>query len=115
MDRTEGRNTPVEPVEGSLPEYDPESHVYRVPFDPSDSGTVGEVVVENVATIEGVEATALPALYDVVDPEAVDRLVGTAGRETTPGNVVVEFPYAGYTVAVHPGEVLVGPPGGGTD
>jgi len=57
-------------------------------------------IVEAVADREGVDPSHLdPPLYQVVDPEALETLVGSGGR---PGDhpVTVQFEYAGYRVVV---------------
>ncbi|ARS88308.1 HalOD1 output domain-containing protein [Natrarchaeobaculum aegyptiacum] len=70
-------------------------------------------IVEAVAEREGVDVTEIepPAydpLYAVVNPEALDRLVGSPDA---PG-VHVRFEYEGYDVVVSPdGRVWVSDPG----
>lgn len=98
-------------------EYDPGSGTYRVPFDPSGPRSVAEVVVASVAAVRDVEPTALPPVHDVVDPEALDRIVASAGPGATnvgshQGRLVVAFPYVDYEVAVFPDEVRLRPEGG---
>lgn len=59
-------------------------------------------VVSAVAAREGVAPTALtPALNEVVDPDALDRLFpdGAGSRDGPVGRV--EFRYCGYDVTVH--------------
>lgn len=58
-------------------------------------------VVDRVAAIEGIDPVDLEVpLYDVVDPEALDRLVGGEGTrsEGTPSRI--EFTYYGHRVVV---------------
>ena len=73
MERHRGRDA----TSASL-EYDPGSGTYHVPFDPSGPRNVAEVVVEGVASVRDVEPTALPPVHDVIDPEALDRIVASA-------------------------------------
>lgn len=55
-------------------------------------------VIERVADAEGVDPKALdPPLYDVIDPDALDRLFVDGG---TGENGRVVFEYAGYEVHV---------------
>lgn len=49
-------------------------------------------VVETVAAAEGTDPTALPPLYDTVDPESFSRSLNS--------DVSVEFTYCGYRVVV---------------
>lgn len=56
-------------------------------------GSVSEVVVTAVAVAEGTAPTALPPLYEAIDPDALDTV---AGSET----VEVTFEYAGYEIQV---------------
>lgn len=64
---------------------------------------ISTTVVEEVARSKGVDHTELPALSDVVDPDALDALF--AGPVSTNGNSyeppVVEFMYADLQVVVH--------------
>ena len=59
-------------------------------------------VIDRVAAANGVEpATLDPPLHDVVDPAALDGLVGTTEAGTT-ANCAVTFPYAGHEVTLSP-------------
>lgn len=58
-------------------------------------------VLTQVASSEGVSPTDLePPLHDVVDPDALDRLVESSGFRSTDDVVTVEFPYRGYLIRV---------------
>lgn len=57
-------------------------------------GPPSSTVVRAVADAEEVEPTELPALYEAIDPDALDALF--QGRAT--GSVT--FDYGGYTVTV---------------
>jgi len=73
----------------------------RVPLDSDDS--VSQRVVETVAEAEGVPPTELrPPLYEVVDPDALDRLFA----HPSPSGSRVVFSYKNYEVTVD-GEGLV--------
>ncbi|WP_135806995.1 HalOD1 output domain-containing protein [Halorussus marinus] len=68
----------------------------RAPLESDDS--VSQCVVEAVAEAEGVAPTELsPPLYEVVDPDALDRLF--APRPAPSGGRVV-FSYNDYEVIV---------------
>lgn len=55
-------------------------------------------VVRRVATRTDRNVTALPALYEAIDPEALDRLVAsTAERDTS---LSVQFTYADQVVTI---------------
>ena len=100
MDRPGSREAAGQPVE-----YHPGTRTYSVPFDPSTADSVAGVVATGVAAIEDVDQTDLPAVHDVVDPEAVDRLIASADGDPVRSNVVVEFPFSGYLVTVRLDEV----------
>lgn len=53
-------------------------------------------LAEKVASREGTRPTALPPLYETVDPDALAAVVDSAPAETT----AVRFDYCGYTVTV---------------
>lgn len=62
----------------------------------SGNESLSQIVVDALADVIGTDPTTLtPPLYEVVDPEAVDRLC------TADGPVTVRFEYDGHTVAVH--------------
>lgn len=57
--------------------------------------TTSERVCETVAETTGRDVLDLPSLYEVIDPEALDRVV-----ESTDGSVCLEFSYCGYMVVI---------------
>ena len=58
-------------------------------------------ILTQVASSEGVSPTDLePPLHDVIDPEALDRLVESSGRASGGRVVTIELPYREYTVRV---------------
>lgn len=86
----------------------------RVGYDPAtDShhgryhelyGTLTEYVVEFVAAVTDSVPEEMPPLFDAVDPEALERLVGGNGRH----DVSAQFVWAGCTVTVSSnGDVVV--------
>lgn len=65
-------------------------------------------VVEVVATAANCAPTDTEPLYDAIDPDALDALIGSA--ETRPTDLTVEFAFAGYNVTVSSDDsVLVRP------
>jgi len=57
-------------------------------------------VIETVAAHQGVEPTDLEVpLFEAIDPDALDELLGADGREYAPP-IEVEFTYDGYHVTV---------------
>ena len=66
----------------------------------SHSAGASDSVIDAVASREGVDPVALTTpLYEVIDPEGLDRLVDSAtanGRS----DVLVTFEYYGYDIAV---------------
>lgn len=99
--RTAGQGAGVDVEETIREEYDWSS------TEPSTA------VVEVVATASNCAPTATEPLYDAIDPDALDALVGSA--ETRPTDVTVEFAFAGYNVTVSSDDsVMVRPLPSGT-
>ena len=59
--------------------------------------------IEAVTTAKGVDPDTLPPLYDAVDPDALDDLLGDPRRD----DVQVSFSYADCDVTVERGLVTV--------
>lgn len=58
-------------------------------------------IVTRIASTEGVSPTDLePPLHDVVDTDALDRLVTASREQPTGADTTVEFTYHGYHVHV---------------
>ena len=74
-------------------------------------------IVTRIAAAEGVEPTALePPLYDVVDPDALDRLVESSADGPIDADATITFTYHSYRVNVDgAGTVDVRPSNGSTD
>lgn len=88
-----------------------EGVVYTATF-PGEYGELPSTsVVETVAEATGVEATRLRPLYDVIDPDALDRLFGDPpGRSLDAATGLVTFRYEGCDVSVHAdGRTVVAP------
>lgn len=66
-------------------------------------------IAQRIAAHEGVDAAALnPPLYDVVDVDALEKLINSQPHEQTEFIGVVSFDYCGNTVTVdHTGAVSV--------
>lgn len=56
-------------------------------------------IIETVAGAEGKSALDLPPLYEVIDPDCLDRLVEHGG------DITISFTYCGYQVRVKNGQV----------
>lgn len=66
-------------------------------------------VVAGVAAVTNTEPEALPALYEVIDPDCLDQLFESASRDQGPA-LAVSFSFAGCAVRVTgSGEVTVRP------
>ncbi|MEF8780751.1 MAG: HalOD1 output domain-containing protein [Haloferacaceae archaeon] len=83
-----------------------QSTVYRssVPvvdarYEEDGDATITEVLVEALAEAEGEPPTDLDPLYEVVDPEALSRLVGDSGGEPD-GERLVAFAVENWNVFV---------------
>lgn len=58
-----------------------------------------EMIVRAVAAVSGVEPTELDLVYDSIDPDALDTLLGSPPIGDN-GGITVEFMAAGYQVTV---------------
>lgn len=65
-------------------------------------------VITNIAEQEGIDPLDMsPPLYDVLDPEALDRLLEPRYDGTARPDVDVTFTYRGYTVTVDDSTVTI--------
>jgi hypothetical protein len=80
--------------------------VIRAEFDWS-SRAPSRAVVETVAIAENAEPTAIEPLYDSVDPDALDALVRSNGRNPKNGDVTVTFTLDGCKVQVRSDGVVI--------
>ncbi|GCF13612.1 hypothetical protein Harman_15470 [Haloarcula mannanilytica] len=63
--------------------------------------SVSEAVVRAVSTVEDRHPRALPSLYDVINPEALDGLFKTDSARDTRGENLVSFQFSDSVVTVH--------------
>lgn len=84
-------------VEGA--HYDAETETYRASFDSSEIAP-SVAVVKLLAQVKDIEPVELAPLYDVIDPEALDRLQSTAVTGNDSGGCRVKFKYHDCTVTV---------------
>jgi hypothetical protein len=89
-------------------QYDPRHETYAVGWDDETVDPAAYTVVELVATLKGVELTALDPLANHVDVDALGRLFEPARRSGSPAGVVT-FEYEGYVVEIHPGRITASP------
>ncbi|WP_227380708.1 HalOD1 output domain-containing protein [Haladaptatus halobius] len=69
-----------------------------------------EQIVTAITDAADTSHRELPPLYEVIDPDALDRLFTPIYEGATRSNVRVRFAYAGYEVVVHSsGDVTVSP------
>jgi hypothetical protein len=87
---------------------------YHVYHDPESSARLSTTVVHALADVMGVDVTDTGfALYDSVDPDALDQIFSPRGDESprAPGHVA--FTVEGYRVTVYStGEIVITPPAG---
>lgn len=81
--------------------------LYRARHDHDRDGPVSEAIVRALAAVESVEPDELDVrLYDEMDPEALDRLYGTAAERSD--QLHLSFDVAGYEVVLTgDGDLLV--------
>lgn len=70
--------------------------------------TPTNAVIEVVAAVTGQQPTELPALYEAVEPDALDLICSNGTIARSSGPIRVSFPYAGHEVTIgSDGEVAV--------
>lgn len=82
-----------------------------IEYDVNASEPATHAVVEAVAAVSGADTEDLPSLYDVVEPEALDRLVAPRVTGTPRSDVTVQFTYCGKRVTVDGETIEVHPAG----
>lgn len=65
----------------------------------SESRSVSEGVVEAVSEAEDVDPISLTPLYEVIDPDALDKLFASTPTDNQRGGTIT-FSYSGYEVTV---------------
>ncbi|WP_265108463.1 HalOD1 output domain-containing protein [Halosolutus halophilus] len=89
--------SPTDPVE-SL-EYDSDADRYRITYDTATTAP-------SAAVLSGLEWIAPgrlergDPLYDAIDPDALDRILASAGEDETAAGRSVRFSYLGFRIAV---------------
>ncbi|UPV99138.1 hypothetical protein M0R88_11435 [Halorussus gelatinilyticus] len=85
---------------------------YEVRYDPASDTPITSAVTEAVAAVTGTDPRELRPLYEVVEPDALERILGprsATGAETTCDCRVV-FSYEGCSVHIgSDGRVVVRP------
>jgi len=67
---------------------------------------VSTAIVQELATVEGVEPEELPPLYDAIDTDALDTLI----HQSDTDDVTIGFDYGQYRIHVEgTGEITVTP------
>jgi hypothetical protein len=69
-------------------------------FDWTSYESASVAVIEAIADASNEEVIDLPPLYEMVDPDALDRLVTDDPYSPTPGQVDVSFTFDGYLVRI---------------
>lgn len=84
--------------------------IQRFSYDGSEPQSVGIAIIQAVASVADVDALSLePRLYDVIDPDALERLVSDGRSERS---LRISFEFGQYLVTVTNGnELLVESPG----
>jgi hypothetical protein len=89
------------------PPTEPRRAVFHTRYSGDERPT--EAVLRALSAVEGVEPTEIdPPLYETVDPDALDRLLGDPVVGDPGGVVVVRFCVSGYRVVIkNNGEVTI--------
>ncbi|WP_424016390.1 HalOD1 output domain-containing protein [Halorientalis pallida] len=89
-----------------------ERDTFTAQFDPAGERAPSAAVIDSVATVTGSDPATISPLFEVVDPDALDRLFDTErdGGERD-GPLTVSFRYEGCAVTVHAdGRIVVAEP-----
>lgn len=77
---------------------DSDGRIQRFRYDGSEPQAVGPAIIQAVASVAAVDALSLqPRLYDVIDPDALERLLSD---ETPDSLIEVSFEFGAYLVTV---------------
>lgn len=94
---------------GPAPAPDPGEDGVRRRYDWTETPP-STAVVETAAEAAGVDPTTIEPLYDALDPDGLDALVGAATPGGCRSGVAVAFTAADHRISVHgTGEVVVRP------
>lgn len=70
--------------------------------------SISTTIVIAMSRASETEPNDLPPLYEAVDPDALDAVFASPGKQPGRTDVTVRFPYAGHEVSVHgDGEICV--------
>ena len=90
------------------PSYRSRTTPLHVWHDALDSGSLSTTVVTAVAKASGEDPTDLPPLYESIDPDALDKLLGGGLGRSGSHDGYLTFTYADHSVTVHAdGEIVV--------
>ncbi|WP_277553827.1 HalOD1 output domain-containing protein [Halobaculum limi] len=106
-----------DPSEEVAVTYDEESGAYTARFDP-DELAPSIAVVESTSSIRQVDPERHAPLFEVVDPEALDRICLRQGVDNDgefSDETVVEFTYLAHRIRVTSGGVITITPKSTTD
>jgi hypothetical protein len=85
--------------------FDPEEGAYVTEFD-KRSVPLDMTIILVIAKITGQSATDLQPLYHVVDPDALNRIIGEQPSDVYNGKLLVEFTYQNHKIQVLSSGVL---------
>lgn len=83
---------------------DSRTNDYSVRTTISADHTPVETVLSAVEAAEDIDPTGLPVLHDVIDPDALNEVIHSAGD-----GIEVRFVYSGYHVTVTDDSVVIRP------
>lgn len=81
------------------------SPVCDTEFGGASGRTLVEAVVESVATVQDVEPTELDPLYEILEVDALNQLIGSR-NDTGDEPLELTFSYHGWNVFVHEGGIV---------
>lgn len=92
--------------------FDPKTNTYRIRHDWQDDEPVSTALIMGVAAVTNAPPTEIDPLYEVVDPDALNRLFEpTANSSLRPSDGRATFTMNGCTVTVYgSGDIEITPP-----
>lgn len=98
---------------GATVGYDASTDTYHTTHDWTGADSLAEAIVTSVAAVTGADPLRTEPLFDIVDPDALERLFGRRDRPCPGDDARIELTYMGCPVTVHrDGRIDIGPPTG---
>jgi hypothetical protein len=102
-------NPEVDSIAASSVEFHEESQTFRTEFD-QQTRQPSEAIIAATAEVKDEDPTALPLLFNRIDPDALDTFFQTTSNQRRPPGRSITFEYVGCQITVNGhGTVIVDP------